>query len=121
MSPDKRFIEFLDALLHDIRGYVVLVLDRHPAHRSAVTKRWLLEHKDRIEVHELPAYAPELNPDEHVWSHMKGLFRRTPVMGDEHFADAVENAVAGIASDAALLRSFFQHPEVAYVREALGW
>jgi transposase len=117
----KLFIAFLEALLHDVRGYIVLVLDRHPAHRSAETQRWLHDHRDRIEIHFLPAYAPELNPDEHVWSYLKGLFRRTPVLGTEHFEDAVENVIAGIASDTALVRTFFQHPDVGYVKEALGW
>ncbi|MCW5790269.1 MAG: transposase [Polyangiaceae bacterium] len=33
------FIEYLDALLHDLRGHIVLVMDKHPAHISAATRR----------------------------------------------------------------------------------
>ncbi len=115
------FIEFLRALLHDVRGRIVLVLDRHPAHVAAATRRWLAAHEDRIVVHFLPAYAPEMNPDEHVWSQLKGLFRRTPVLATEDFDAAVENAMTGIALDRSLVRRFFDHPDVAYVKAALHW
>jgi transposase len=115
------FIAFLQALLHDVRGRVVLILDRHPAHVAAATRRWLLAHHDRIVCHYLPAYAPEMNPDEHVWSQLKGLFRRTPVLATEDFDLAVENAMLGIVADRSLVRSFFGHPDVAYVKQALHW
>lgn len=115
------FIEFLRALLHDVRGRIVLVLDRHRAHVAAATCRWLAEHADRIVVHYLPAYVPEMNPDEHVRSQLKGLFRRTPVLATEDFDAAVENAMIGIALDRSLVRRFFDHPEVAYVKAALHW
>jgi len=115
------FIAFLEALLHDVRGRIVLILDRHPAHVAAATRRWLAAHQDRIVVHHLPAYAPEMNPDEHVWSQLKGLFRRTPVLATEDFDAAVENVMTGIAMDRFLVRRFFDHPEVAYVKAALHW
>ena len=117
----SRFVEFLTALLHDVRGRIVLILDRHPAHVAAATRRWLAEHEDRVVVHFLPAYAPEMNPDEHVWSQLKGLFRQTPVLATEDFDAAVENAMIGIALDRPLVRRFFEHPDVAYVRAALHW
>ena len=62
-----------------------------------------------------------MSPDEHVWSRLKGLFRRTPVLATEDFDGAVENAMLGIASDRSLVRSFFDHPDVAYVEQALHW
>lgn len=116
-----RFIEFLRGLLKDVRGYIVLVLDKHPAHVAAKTRRFLLEHKDRIEVHHLPSYAPDMNPDEHVWSHLKRMFRQDPVDPDEDFADAVTLSMEEIKKRRSLVRAFFDHPEVSYVREALKW
>jgi transposase len=117
----SRFIEFLEALLHDVRGFIVLVVDRHPAHVAAATRRWLLEHGNRIAVHHLPAYAPDLNPDEHVWGYLKGMFRRNPLQEAQHFDIAVVGAMEKIQEDRALVRKFFEHPEVAYVRDALNW
>jgi transposase len=116
-----RYVEFLEALLHDVRGYIVLVHDRHPAHRAAATRRFLRQHANRIEVHELPPYAPDLNPDEHVWSYVKGTFRREPLAQGEDFDNRVEAAMVGIASVPKLVKSFFDHPAVQYVKKALNW
>ena len=116
-----RYVEFLRALLHDIRGPVVLVHDRHPAHRAAAVRRFLRANARRLSIHELPSYAPDLNPDEHVWSQLKGWFRRDPLRKDEEFHGAVKDAMSAIASNRGLVRSFFGHPAVAYVRQALKW
>ncbi|WP_455770038.1 IS630 family transposase [Streptomyces griseoaurantiacus] len=43
-----------------------LIVDRHSAHRSKTVRAWLADHQDRIELHFLPSYSPELNPDELV-------------------------------------------------------
>jgi transposase len=115
------FVEFLEALIADVKDRIILVMDRHPAHVAAATKRWLHEHRHRIEVHFLPGYAPELNPDEHVWARLKGMFRQDVLGPDERLDNAVELAMNEIRKDPALVKSFFQHPDVKYVQDALGW
>ena len=117
----KKFEDFLGALLHDVRGEIVLVFDRHPAHRAASTRRFIRDHGDRLRVHHLPSYAPDLNPDEHVWSYLKGMFRREPLGEDEDFLDAVHMSMDEIRSNRKLVKSFFDHPAVEYVRTALHW
>jgi transposase len=116
-----RFIEFLRALQHDVRGEIVLVLDRHTAHTAAMTRRYLLTLGRRLTVHYLPAYAPDMNPDEHVWAHLKMLFRRDPLARFEDFDGSVQLTMENIAADRTLVKSFFGHPEVAYVKKALNW
>lgn len=116
-----RFEEYLVDLLADTKNKIVLVMDRHPAHRAARVRRFLLANRKRISVHYLPGYAPELNPDEHVWSMLKGMFRHDPLERDESLDDAVGKAMSTIKESRTLVRSFFRHPEVAYVRKALGW
>lgn len=116
-----KLIEFLEALLHDLRGFLVLVVDRHPAHQAAATRRWLMAHRSRMAIHYLPPYAPDMNPDEQVWGYLKGLFRREPLERFEDLESAVESAMGQVQNDPALVRRFFEHPEVAYVKEALHW
>ena len=116
-----RYVEFLTALLRDVRGYIILVHDRHPAHRAAAVRRLLRARRDRFEIHELPAYAPDLNPDEHVWSYVKGTFRSDPLTAGDDFEGRVEATLLGMQSAPDLVRSFFDHPAVAYVKEALHW
>ena len=64
----------------------------------------------------LPGYAPDLNPDELVWSHAKrpGHARR-PRQKGEGLADRITAQLAEMARRPALLRSFFSHPSVAYI------
>ena len=115
------FLAFLKALLHDFRKPIDLILDRHPAHGAASVRRFVRKHRRRIRLHFLPVYAPNLNPDEHVWSYLKGMFRRDPVLLDENFEKAVSQSMRQIQRDRKLVRSFFDHPEVKYVKEALHW
>ncbi len=115
------FIAFLRDLLHDTSKPIDLVLDRHPAHTAAATMRFIHEHRDRLRVHWLPGYAPNLNPSEHVWSLLKGFFRRNPLDAREDLKQAVEDELANVKSDRERVRAFFGHPEVSYIREALGW
>jgi len=115
------FVVFLKALLSDVRGSIELVLDRHPAHTAASTKRFLAAHSDRITVHWLPAYAPDLNPSEHIWSWLKGTFRNLPLDREEDLEDAVLDSMTRVRNDRKLVKGFFGHPAVAYVKQALGW
>jgi len=115
-----RFIEFLKALLRDVRGPVELVLDKHPAHVAAATRRFVLANP-RLRVHYLPGYAPDMNPDEHVWGHLKRLFRRQPIEAGEDLDSAVHESMDQIRADRSLVKTFFLHPETTYVRDALHW
>ena len=57
------FIEFLRRLLRDCDGRKVhLIVDGHPVHRPSWSA--LASCGDRIELHFLPGYSPELNPVE---------------------------------------------------------
>jgi transposase len=60
----------LDAAHQQLGGPIVLVWDNLNAHISAVMKR-LVAARPWLRVVQLPAYAPELNPVEAVWSHLK--------------------------------------------------
>jgi transposase len=58
---------FLKHLLRHRRGPVGLLWDRGPIHRRKEVQRFVARHR-RLHVHFFPAYAPELNPAEYVWS-----------------------------------------------------
>jgi transposase len=63
-------IEFLRDLFRHLRGKVILVWDRLPAHRSRKVLEFLWKY-NRVRMEYLPAYAPELNPMEYVWCNLK--------------------------------------------------
>lgn len=63
-------VVFLRHLLRHLRGPVELLWDGGSIHRRDDVKAFLSRHP-RLHVHRFPAYAPELNPDEFVWTKLK--------------------------------------------------
>lgn len=110
------FQEFIRDLLVDIRGPIVLVMDSHPAHVAKATREYLESRSNRLQVEFLPAYAPELNPDEHVWGYLKGMFRRNPLQPGARIDDTVQAAMEAIKARPSLVRSMFGHDDLAYVK-----
>jgi len=72
----------------------------------------------RLELHFLPPYAPDLNPDEFVWSYMKtnGLSKK-PLRQNESLKVRVESDLATIKRNRELVRSFFGAESVAYAND----
>lgn len=67
-TPDV--VAFLRQLRRQLRRRVILVWDRWKVHRSA-EKQLRREGAEWLDVEWLPAYAPDLNPVEAVWSYTK--------------------------------------------------
>ena len=69
-------IRFLARLIRDAQGRkVFLILDNLRVHHSKKVSAWVAERKERIELFFLPAYAPELNPDEYLNGDLKQQVR----------------------------------------------
>lgn len=64
-------IWFLEQLLEEIRGRVIVVWDNIGIHRSAEVATFLWLNRRRLESRRIPPYAPELNPDEGLWDVLK--------------------------------------------------
>jgi len=64
-------VQFLKLLRRHLRGPLTIVWDRGTVHdRSAEVRAWLAKHP-QVVTEKFPAYAPELNPDEQVWTNTK--------------------------------------------------
>ncbi|WP_411146948.1 transposase [Streptomyces sp. x-80] len=55
---------FLDCLAIHARRKVHVIVDRHPVHRSQAVRQRLDDNAERVELHLMPGYSPELTPDE---------------------------------------------------------
>src|SRR3990172_1267702 len=114
----SRFVELLRHFMRSRKSLVFLVLDGHPAHIAKVVAQYVHRLAGRLELHFLPGYAPELNPDEFVWNHLKRQgVSKTPLRRDESLRSRVQSDLANIQSRPALVRSFFHAPSVAYTRD----
>jgi transposase len=113
-----RFVELLTHFMRGRKHPVFLVLDGHPAHSAKVVAQYVQRLAGRLELHFLPGYAPELNPDEFVWNHLKRQgVSKTPLRRHESLRSRVQSDLALIQSRPALVRSFFHAPSVAYTRD----
>jgi transposase len=65
-------IDFVRHLRRHLSGHVILIWDGLQAHRSRETAAYLHDQRDWLTVVRLPAYAPDLNPVEGMWSWIKG-------------------------------------------------
>ena len=64
-------IEFLRHLQRHIPGKILVVWDGAPIHRSGLVRDYILSTQGRVRAERFPAYAPELNPVEYMWGHLK--------------------------------------------------
>jgi putative transposase len=62
--------DFVRDLLRHLRGKVIVVWDNGPMHKGDPIRRLLADYP-RLTLANLPPYAPELNPVEQLWNHLK--------------------------------------------------
>jgi transposase len=114
----EAFVAFLSDFIKGRAGRIFLVIDGHPAHKAKVVRRYVASLAGRLELIALPTYAPDLNPDEFVWSHMKknGVSKK-PLKKNESLRDRVEEDIVSIQGNRALVRSFFCAQSVCYAKD----
>lgn len=114
----ERFVELLRRMMKWRRRPIHLVVDGLPAHKTKAVRAYVDSLKGKLTLHFLPGYAPDLNPDELVWSYAKRTgVARNPLRAGEKLADRVHAQLAEIAVRPGLVRSFFRHPSVAYISD----
>jgi len=62
---------FLQYLLSQFSGPIILIQDGARYHTSKATREFLGQHKDRLIVYQLPSYSPDYNPIEYLWKKVK--------------------------------------------------
>ena len=65
-------VRFLRHALREIPGKLLVIWDGSPIHRGQAVKDFLASGAaSRLKLEQLPGYAPDLNPDEGIWKHLK--------------------------------------------------
>ena len=68
----KDVVRFLKHLMRQIEGKLLVIWDGSPIHRGGPVKDFLASGaSSRMQLEQLPGYAPDLNPDEGIWKHLK--------------------------------------------------
>ena len=91
------FVTLLRQMMRGRSKPVHLVVDGLPAHKTALVKAYVASTNGMLTLHFLPGYAPDLNPDELVWSHMKRTgVARAPLRKGENLQDKITAQLATI-------------------------
>jgi transposase len=108
-----RVLWFLEQLLEEVEGRVMVIWDNGRIHRSVEVKTFLWEHRRRLETRRFPPYAPELDPDEQVWTVLKHqrLANWCPKTGEEIRA-GVERELRWMQRHPERVASFIRHSEL---------
>lgn len=119
MFNAERFVEFLKDFRKGGRGKVFMVLDGHPSHKAKKVQEYVKSTNGMLELHVLPPYAPDLNPDEFVWQHAKtnGVAKK-PLKQNESLKERVIKILLEIKKAPKLIRRFFSAPSVAYAKDS---
>ncbi|GAF72077.1 unnamed protein product, partial [marine sediment metagenome] len=99
---------FLRNLRRQLPGPIFLIWDRLCAHRARRVQDFL--HAKDMHAFFLPAYAPELNPAENVWSYLKmNPLANLPTMDVDSLAQTTRHHGRSVQRKQQLLRSFVRH------------
>jgi transposase len=94
---------FLRELLRHFRGPAIVLLDNSSTHQGQPLQNLLQQHP-RLRIEHFPSYAPDLNPDEGVWSLAKReLANSCPDDVDELMEDIIRS-INGIRTSPTKLR-----------------
>src|SRR5271156_5321185 len=112
------FVAMLRMLMRHRKKPLFLVLDSLPAHKAKIVRNYVASTNGKLELHFLPGYAPELNPDELVWNYMKRTgTARSPVAKGESLHQRIDEELFQIKWNPALVRSFFKAKDVSYISD----
>ena len=106
------FVEFLKRLMHGVTRPVFLVLDGHSVHRARLVRDYVATCHGRLRLFCLPPYAPQVNPDEQVWNHVKhhGVGRAF-VRTKADLKACIQAGLRRIQKSPWLIRMFFLLPD----------
>ena len=102
-------IEFLEHLLRVAGSRLLVIWDGSPIHRRQAVQDFVTDLRGRIRLERLPGYAPDLNPVEWLWQHLKHVELRNLIARDlEELHFKFHLAVGRIRYKRHLIQSFFR-------------
>src|SRR6476646_6508350 len=109
------FIVFLARLIAGATRKVFLIVDHLGVHEAAAVDEWLADKRERIEVHYLPKYAPERNPDEYLNRDVKVNINVDGLPRDrEELTGKLRRFMQKLTKLPARVASYFEHKCIAY-------
>ena len=111
----EMFFEFVKRLVQKSKVKVFLIIDNLRTHKSKKLKEWVHANKEKIELHYLPAYSPDLNPDEHLNADVKnGVGAKSPKKTKEGLRMAAEEHMKMLHKTPQRIMKYFEDEAISY-------
>lgn len=109
----EKFIDFLEQLVSDASGKLIVFADRHPAHVARAVDAWLEGRESQIELEWLPRYSPEYNADEFLNNDLKQVLKNEPMpQSASAFRETICSILKWIASTPDRVKGYFEQTQV---------
>jgi len=104
-------LRFLKQLLGHLRSKLLIIWDGAPIHRDKEIQTFVAtQAAEQICVEQLPGYAPDLNPDEGVWDHLKNVeLRNISCHDQEELRHELSLAITRLRHRPDLISGFIKH------------
>lgn len=109
-------VNYFAELLRQLRGPVIALLDGCSIHRDWKVVEFCRRHR-RLRLERFPAYAPELNPEEYVWTHTKRTVSNACAENRDALLDLTVDALCDVKQSQSLLASCLAHA----AKHGLAW
>lgn len=109
------FVTFLAKLIAGASRKIYLIVDRLPAHESAVVDAWVAAHQSRLELFYSPRRAPERMPVEYLNNEMKSGVNAEKLPDDKkELRSNLQRFLQALAKLPEHVASYFNNPFVKY-------
>jgi transposase len=109
------FLHFLGRMIRKATKKIFLIVDNHRAHHSKKVQKWLEKKRDKIEIHFLPAYCPDMNPTELLNQDLKSnAFRGKMIRDQNELETATRMYLGDIQFNEFKIKNFFSTEKVAF-------
>lgn len=115
------FIRFLHRLIKEnvsAGRKLFVICDNVKFHHAKLVQAWCEKHKSEIELFFLPAYSPELNPDEFINRGLKTKLRLSAAKNHEETLALAKDITAQYKTEMEPIRKCFEVPSTRYAQAA---
>jgi transposase len=104
----EKLLEGLEHFRRHIRKPMILIWDQSRTHKALLVKAWLEKHPE-IQIEYLPAYAPELNPEEYCHGNVKRRMKNAIFGSKKEIRTSLDKGFSRLRKRPDILLGFFQH------------
>lgn len=102
-------------VVKDAQRKMILIVDNLCVHHAKQVKAWLAKRVEQTEVFYLPAYSPELNPDEYLNCDLKGgVHSGKPSRSKEQLRRKATRYMLMLQRRPCRVSKYFQHEKIRY-------